>query len=86
MNLPELPQDKANHALYGALIASATTVPLGFRVAFSLVVAAAVLKEASDWWQNRKGGAHGVEWRDAAATVFGGVLVLAPLFWQAVSH
>ena len=92
MQLPQLPQDKANHALYGALIACITMIPLGAKTAFSIVVCCAVLKELSDLWQNRKAeqagaeGHHGVEFWDAVATMAGGALVLAPYLWHAVSH
>ena len=74
MNLPQLPPDKANHALYGALI---------FNVAF--VVSRSVAKEISDAvinWRTTGSpmhGPHGVEFLDAAATCFGGILVALPL-------
>lgn len=83
MNLPELPLDKANHALYGAGIACAVSF-YSPEVAASVVGAAAVLKEASDAWLNYRAtgnwrtGPHGVELNDALATMFGGVLVLLP--------
>lgn len=78
MNLPSLPQDKANHAVYGAAIACAASLILSPWWALLIVVAFGVLKEVSDWWQNRKGGHHGVELLDALATIAGGALVLLP--------
>lgn len=80
MNLPQLPQDKANHALYGAAIACVISIFFGPWWALVAVAVVAVLKELSDWWQNRKGGSHGVEFLDAAATIAGGVLVVLPQF------
>ena len=77
MNLPILPQDKANHAVYGAAIAATVSFYSPWW-ALGAVTAVAVGKELSDWWQNRKGGAHGIELADAVATVAGGLLVLAP--------
>lgn len=74
MKIPQLAQDKANHLVYGAALAS-----LG---AFHSVAAGAVLctvpavaKEVRDLL-SRKGTAD--VW-DAIATIAGGVLVLAPL-------
>jgi len=81
--MPQLPADKANHAIYGALIFLAALAI--FRrpdAAYGLVVAAAVGKEAIDWLSNQravKAGlmpTHGVEWFDALATCAGGA---APL-------
>lgn len=79
MNLPSLPQDKANHAVYGAAIACVASLFLNPIVALVVVVAFGVLKEASDWWQNHhNGGSHGVEFLDAASTFAGGALVVLP--------
>ena len=86
MNLPSLPQDKANHVIYGAVIAllayiiAKWTYPQA-AMWISLVASTGLglIKEASDWWQNRKGGNHGVELWDAVATAAGGILVMAPL-------
>lgn len=84
MNLPVLPEDKANHALYGAVIALIAygivhkTYPQAAIWASLLAASTAgVLKEVSDWWQNRKGGHHGIEFWDAAATIAGGLIVVA---------
>ena len=86
MNLPQIPPDKANHALYGAMLFSAalavTRNPL---IAAAVVVVAAAAKEASDAIINYRTtgdpmhGPHGVEFLDFAATCFGGVLAALPL-------
>lgn len=89
MNLPQLPLDKANHALYGAAIALVGAIAgklLGFPQAYcalGLCAIFAVAKEASDAWLNYRSsgdpkiGPHGVELLDALATIGGGALVAA---------
>lgn len=92
VKLPMLPQDKANHFIYGALIwlgvlVLALVLGCGERAALGaanvVLVAVAWLKELVDWTLNRmataKGQAptHGVEALDAVATMSGGALVLA---------
>lgn len=83
MKLPLLPQDKANHLAYGALIACATSF-IGLGTALNVVVSVAILKELTDAVINYRAtgnpmlGPHGVEILDALATIAGGVLVLAP--------
>lgn len=84
MNLPSLPQDKANHVIYGAVIAllayglSRKFYPQGaIYVALIASSGLGILKEVSDWWQNRKGGNHGIEFFDALATCMGGLIVVA---------
>ena len=81
--MPSLPQDKANHFFYGALIFLAALA--AFRhadAAYGLVVFAAVGKEAIDWLSNqraiREGSTptHGVEFLDALATCAGGAVPL----------
>jgi len=79
--MPQLPQDKANHAIYGALIfLLALAITRRMDVAYGLVVLAAAGKEAIDWISNqraiRAGAAptHGVEWFDALATCAGGAV------------
>ena len=81
--MPSLPQDKANHAVYGSLIFLAALAILRRPdAAYGLVVAAAVGKEVLDWLSNRraiKAGltpTHGVEWLDALATCAGGAVPL----------
>jgi hypothetical protein len=86
VNLPQLPPDKANHALYGALIFNvAFMASRSLAIASGVVAAFAVAKEISDavinWRATGKltQGPHGVEFLDAAATCFGGVLAALPL-------
>lgn len=87
MSLPSLPQDKANHVLYGALIfLVAYALLLLFGVPHSAYAALAVSvgfglgKEGVDAWENHKAtgdwrtGPHGVEGLDAAATAAGGLV------------
>jgi len=83
--LPSLPQDKANHAVYGALIFNAALPLSDAFVALALVAVLAVAKEAVDWLSNHRARAaglpapHGVEVMDALATLAGGVLCAIPL-------
>ena len=81
--IPQLPPDKANHAIYGALIfLLALAVLRRPDVAYGLVVAAAVGKEVLDWLSNQRAiragltPTHGVEWFDALATCAGGAVPL----------
>jgi UPF0716 family protein affecting phage T7 exclusion len=74
MNLPVLPQDKANHAVYGAVIAAIVSI-VGLPLGLLVVAGFAISKEVYDWRQNKQ-----PEMLDAAATVCGGLLVLAPQF------
>lgn len=87
MSLPLIPQDKANHFVYGAAIAVAAGLvasQLGLQVIVYSIGAAAILgavKEALDYYQNwraKKAGLtpmHGVEFMDFAATALGGCAV-----------
>lgn len=90
MNLPFLPQDKANHFVYGAVIALVAYAALLIThaphpVAFSMLAVAlfAVGKETRDRLANLKAKRagleppHGVELMDAVATVAGGSVVVA---------
>ena len=81
--IPSLPQDKANHAIYGSLIfLLALAILRRPDAAYGLVVFAAVGKEALDKLSNMravKAGltpTHGVEWFDALATCAGGAVPL----------
>jgi hypothetical protein len=81
--MPSLPQDKANHAIYGALIfLLALAILRRADVAYGLVMIAAVSKEALDKLSNMrsiKAGVlptHGVEFLDALATCAGGAVPL----------
>lgn len=83
--LPSLPQDKANHALYGAVIFNLALPITDAFVALALVAVLAVAKEAVDWISNHRARAaglpalHGVEVMDALATLAGGFLCFLPL-------
>lgn len=89
MNLPNLPVDKANHAIYGALIFIVSFLfSHSAVVAGCIVVFFAIAKEGTDAFINYKStgdpmhGPHGVEALDALATCFGGILAGLPLFIQ----
>jgi hypothetical protein len=81
----QLPQDKANHALYGAVAFNLAYPLTDALVALALVAALAIGKEASDWVQNYRArldglpAPHGVEFLDALATLAGGALCFLPL-------
>jgi len=91
MQLPIIPQDKANHFVYGsaiAVVAGAVAHYAGLPMVVCSVGAAAAFgaaKEAADWYRNRKAQAegaimvHGVEVADFLVTVAGGVAVNALL-------
>jgi hypothetical protein len=89
MNLPQLPQDKANHAIYGALIFIVSFLfSHSAVIAGCIVVFFALAKEGSDALINYRTtgdpmhGPHGVEVFDALATCFGGILAGLPLVIQ----
>ena len=89
MNLPNLPVDKANHAIYGALIFIVTFFfSHSAVIAGCIVVFFALAKEGSDALINYRTtgdpmhGPHGVEILDALATCFGGILAGLPLVIQ----
>jgi len=71
--LPLLPQDKANHFAYGAILAAIGCLfsPLA---GAALCVAFAVGKEVYD----RLSGKGNPEFLDAIATIAGGVIVIIP--------
>lgn len=68
MMLPQLDQDKANHALYCAVICTALmlVLPLAYTVAVTLSIA--VAKEAVYDWYLKRGEAS---WQDMLANVLG---------------
>ena len=91
MNLPLVPPDKAQHFIYGAVIAFVGVLiavmalhknQYALLCGAGLCAAFAFGKEAMDWYQNRKAGVkmHGVEFLDALATIAGGAFVLAPVY------
>jgi hypothetical protein len=83
ISILSIPADKARHFVFGSLIfavsivvahfAGATMAPL---LSLLMVVPAAVAKEASDWYINRRSGkqVHTVELGDVLATVVGGAV------------
>jgi hypothetical protein len=88
MNLPQLPEDKANHYVYGSLIdvglffvifSLTKNLQLANHLAFALTALIACLKEGLDAWENRRAtgdyfyGPRGVEFNDALATAMGAV-------------
>ena len=83
MQLPNLPQDKANHAFWGAVLACVVSL-VSVEAAAVACLSAAVLKELSDALINYRTtgnpmqGPHGVELLDALATITGGALVIIP--------
>jgi hypothetical protein len=97
MSLPLIPQDKANHVIYGALIAlcgAIAAVQLGHPelagwMANGVALAAGAVKELTDWLANRAAAAahlpppHSVELLDLAATWCGGLFAQA-LLWVVV--
>ena len=93
MSIPSLPQDKANHAFWGAAIAAIVSsvailvhLPSAAIIASVVVTVIAFAKEAHDAWINYKAtgdymhGPHGVELKDALATMAGGAFVVLPQF------
>lgn len=74
-NLPVLASDKANHFIYGAVIAAIGIVLFGVAIGVALCVAMAVLKEVYDHWHPN----HQADVYDAAWTILGGLVVMFPL-------
>ena len=83
--LPFLPQDKANHVVYGMVVFLFVffllmwfRVPYAMHLALAAAVIAGFAKEGVDAWENYKAtgdwrtGPHGVEGMDAVATAGGG--------------
>jgi hypothetical protein len=86
--LPNLPQDKANHAIWGAILAFgvyviASVLGIAFAAELGLLAAvgAAIAKEVTDKLANIKAAKlglpapHGVEVYDAVATIAGGLII-----------
>lgn len=77
MKLPMLPQDKANHFVYGAILfALASTVSLPIQ-ALAFVLIAACTKEVLDHFMNGS-----VELLDAISTILGGLTVYLALIFN----
>ena len=86
--LPNLPHDKANHAIWGAIlafgvyvVASVLDIPFAAELGLVAAVAAAIFKEVTDKLANIKAAKlglpapHGVEFYDAVATAAGGLII-----------
>ena len=71
MSLPQLPQDKANHFVYGAVLCASCHWAIG-PYALLVVAAVAIGKEVYDVYSKT---GHG-EKADALWTIVGGALVL----------
>lgn len=78
-----IPEDKANHFIYGLFLSVLFNFFFGIEVAFYAILTVAVLKEVSDWYQNHKlklqhkPEVHGVDFWDAVSTLLGfGTLAL----------
>jgi hypothetical protein len=94
MKLPLLPQDKANHIVYGAVIFNIALalstlfgIGSGLLIASIAVVVFAFGKEVVDHICNRididngRLPNHSVDWLDAAATILGGILAILPMLF-----
>lgn len=89
MALPSLPQDKANHFVYGAVIYAAAFCVISLLklpatyYAFAVVALFGAGKEIVDYLQNRfQGAQHGVEALDGLATIAGGAVCAIPLLFK----
>ncbi len=72
MTLPQLPQDKANHFVYGAVLFVPVMLAFGPIWAMAAVTAAAIAKELRDMR-----GFGTPEFADASATIAGGAVCFA---------
>ena len=72
-----LPHDKANHVVYGAVIATVGTIFAGPVVG---LIAAGVVGAVKEILDNFTGGSPDIE--DAIATLGGGILVVLPWLVQ----
>lgn len=68
-----LPHDKANHFLWGAIVAQAGNVPFDLLVGAAMCAAVAIGKEVYD----RTSGKGTPDVKDALATLAGGAVALA---------
>lgn len=73
MKLPLLPVDKANHFIYGVIIAFIFTVALGPTIGIVATVAIALAKELADRFLKTGTG----EVLDFVITVIGGLFIVA---------
>jgi hypothetical protein len=88
MTLPSLPQDKANHLIWGAIlalgvycVALALNLPFAAELSLGTAFLAGIAKEVADKVANIQAAKlglpapHSVELYDALATTAGGVLI-----------
>jgi hypothetical protein len=80
MNLPHLPQDKANHFIYGAVITSTISCFKPVSIAFLVCIAIALAKEIYDLI-SEKGTP---EFTDFIFTVVGSSTTAIPLWYRGV--
>ena len=84
MNIPLIPQDKANHFAYGAAIAAVVSIIAGPVVGLSMACVFGALKELVDYISNKRAvrhglpPSHGVEKADALWTAAGGLVIALP--------
>ena len=64
MNLPQIPQDKANHIIFGWLIFFISNLFLNAYLSFSIVLLFAALKELYDEIYR-----FGFDWKDLLSTL-----------------
>ena len=64
MNLPQIPQDKANHIIFGWLIFFISNLFLNVYISFSIVLVFATLKEVYDEFYR-----FGFDYKDLLSTL-----------------
>jgi hypothetical protein len=78
MILPQLPQDKANHILYGFVVATIVSLFSSRLIGFAVAALAGAGKEAMDYIDRRRAGASTpIDLFDFLATVAGGAAFYA---------
>jgi hypothetical protein len=88
--LPTIPHDKCLHVVYGACIALAASLAamafglLPFFAAIAGLTAGTVLGLAKEAYDAKNRDTNTPDAMDAAATVIGALLVVAPLFFVGV--
>ena len=77
MSIGKLPYDKALHMLVGVVVFAVVYLIVGWYALLGVVVVATA-KEVYDYFTPN----HTVDWKDAMATIIGGLLVAIPLLFQ----
>ena len=72
MKLPQLPQDKANHFIYGSLIYALASLVLDAYPAFFIVMSVAFFKEFADTYKDTADFSV----MDFVVTCLGGLLIM----------